>query len=325
MCPLPMNPTETSPAVGAAPGFQPAGREPPIQRLLFVSDAAVADVDELPRAVRAVIDDAAELYVVTPSLPGRLAWLASQFNPSRHAADERLDTVLGHMHSIGAQASGTTGDDTILTAFADAVAKFRPDHILIALRSSEHASWQERGLIKHIQNRFGLPVTTFAVDPRGHVETADGPLLICYDGSEDARHAIERAGNLLPDRHALVLTVWQPIVGGASLAWAGMGISGVNSVELDREAAEEGSRIANEGVRIAQGAGLRAEPVVVEATGPVWKTIVDIADEHDAAMIIMGSRGLTGVRSMLLGSVSNALAHHAERPTLVIRQPVAGA
>jgi nucleotide-binding universal stress UspA family protein len=57
----------------------------------------------------------------------------------------------------------------------------------------------------------------------------------------------------------------------------------------------------------------------------VWKTIADIADEHDAAMIIMGSRGLTGVRSMLLGSVSNALAHHAERPTLVIRQPVAGA
>ena len=46
-------------------------------------------------AVRAVIDDAAELYVVTPSLPGRLAWLATELNPSRHAADERLDAVLG--------------------------------------------------------------------------------------------------------------------------------------------------------------------------------------------------------------------------------------
>jgi nucleotide-binding universal stress UspA family protein len=325
MRPLPMNPAVTSPALGAASDSQPVDRKPPIQRLLFVSDAAVADVDELPRAVRAVIDDAAELYVVTPSLPGRLAWLASELNPSRHAADERLDAVLGHMRSIGAHASGTTGDDSILTAFADAVAKFRPDHILIALRSSEHGNWQERGLIKHIQNRFGLPMTSFAVDSRGHVETADGPLLICYDGSEDAKHAIERAGNLLPDRHALVLTVWQPIAGGASLAWAGMSISGVNSAELDRAAAEEGGRIADEGVRIAQGAGLRAEPVVVEATGPVWKTILDIADQLDAAMIVMGSRGLTGVRSMLLGSVSNALAHHADRPTLVVRQPVAGA
>ena len=101
-----------------------------------------------------------------------------------------------------------------------------------------------------------------------------------------------------------------------------MSISGVNFAELDRAAAEEGGRIADEGVRIAQDAGLRAEPVVVEATGPVWKTILDIADQLDAAMIVMGSRGLTGVRSMLLGSVSNALAHHADRPTLVIRPAV---
>ena len=39
----------------------------------------------------------------------------------------------------------------------------------------------------------------------------------------------------------------------------------------------------------------------------------------------MGSRGLTGLRSMLLGSVSSAVVHHADRPTLVIRQPVAAA
>src|SRR5688572_24017797 len=89
----------------------------PIQRLLFVSDAAVADVDELPSPVRAVIDDAAELYVVTPSLPGRLAWLATELNPSRHAADERLDTVLDHMRSVGAKAHGTIGDDDTMTAF----------------------------------------------------------------------------------------------------------------------------------------------------------------------------------------------------------------
>ena len=84
-------------------------------------------------------------------------------------------------------------------------------------------------------------------------------------------------------------------------------------------------RIADEGVRIAQEAGLEAEPVAVEATGPVWKTIVEIADRDDAATIVMGSRGLTGLRSMLLGSVSSAVVHHADRPTLIIRQPVADA
>ena len=145
----------------------------PIQRLLVVADGTVAAVDELPPLVRALIDAAADVYVVTPSLPGRLAWLATQVNPSRHAADERLDTMLGQMRSIGARATGMTGDDSTMTAFEDAVAKFEPDHILIALRSSDHAYWQEQGLIERVRERFGLPLTTFAVDEgaRGHVST----------------------------------------------------------------------------------------------------------------------------------------------------------
>jgi nucleotide-binding universal stress UspA family protein len=76
--------------------------------------------------------------------------------------------------------------------------------------------------------------------------------------------------------------------------------------------------LAEEGARAAQAAGVDAQPVAIEATGPVWKTIVDTADLHHAAAIVIGSRGLTGLRSMLLGSVSNAVVHHTERPTLVI-------
>ena len=49
---------------------------------------------------------------------------------------------------------------------------------------------------------------------------ADGPLLLCYDGSEDAKHAIELAAGLLGGAYALVLTVWQPTHGLGSFAWA---------------------------------------------------------------------------------------------------------
>lgn len=150
------------------PSSDPQGPKTAIQRLLMVADAAVADVDELPPPVRKVIDAAAELYVVTPSLPGRLAWLADDVDRPRHLADERLDSVLGHMRTIGAHANGKTGDDTMLTAFDDAVADFQPDHILIGLRSSEHANWQERGLVEHVKARFALPLTSYAVDPQGH-------------------------------------------------------------------------------------------------------------------------------------------------------------
>jgi nucleotide-binding universal stress UspA family protein len=307
-----------------AVAFHPNTRARAIQRLLFVADAAVADVDELPPAVRAVIDGAAEVYVVTPTLPGRLAWLADDVDWHRHVADERLDAVLDHMHSIDADVSGMAIRGSVLTVIADAVEEFGPDHILIALRTAEHANWQERRLIEHIEKRFGLPLTTYAVDPRGHTSIADGPLLLCYDGSEDARHAIQRAGELFANRRALVVTVWPPTVVPGSLGFS-EGAGMVDFAQLDRAAAEEAARVADEGVRIAQEAGLRAEPIVVEAAGPVWKTILDIADREFAATIVMGSRGLTGLRAMLLGSVSNAVVHHADRPTLIIRHSLVDA
>ena len=292
-----------------------------IQRLLFVADAALADVDELPPAVRTVIDAAADVYVVTPALPGRLAWLADDVDRFRHVADERLDTVLGHMHSIDAHVDGAAIRGSVVTVIGDAVAEFKPDHILIALRSSEHANWQERKLIEHLEQRFDLPVSTYAVDVQGHASSADGPLLLCYDGSEDASNAIRRAGALFPGRRALVVTVWQPTAVPSSLGFAGEAAGMVDFVELDRAAAEAGGRLAEEGVRVAQRAGMLAAPVAVEGAGPVWKTIVEIADRDDAATIVMGSRGLTGLRALLLGSVSSAVVHHADRPTMIVRQP----
>jgi nucleotide-binding universal stress UspA family protein len=307
----------------AVPESQPTDRSRSIERLLFVADAAVADVEELPPAVRAVIDAAANVYVVTPTLPGRLAWLADDIDRFRHVADERLDTVLGHVRSIGAHASGLAGRGSVPLVIADAVADFKPNHVLIALRSAEHANWQERRLIEHIEERFGLPVTTYAVDRRGHTSTADGPLLLCYDGSDDAAHAIARAGALFPGRQALVVTIWQPPGHRAGLARSGVSSSMDRSVEADRSVAEHASRVANAGVRIANEAGLDAEPAAVEATGAVWTTILEIADRHDAATIVMGSRGLRRRRSMQLGSVSSAVVHHAARPALVIPRPVA--
>jgi nucleotide-binding universal stress UspA family protein len=150
---------------------------------------------------------------------------------------------------------------------------------------------------------------------------ADTPLVLCYDGSDPAKHAIERAADLLRTRHAVVLTVWQRTAVLGSFAWAGATESMLNYVELDRAAAELGGRIVSEGARVAEEAGMQAEPLAVEATGAVWKTILEVAESLDVSTIVIGSRGLTGLRSMLLGSVSTAVVHHADRPTLVIHSP----
>ncbi len=151
------------------------------------------------------------------------------------------------------------------------------------------------------------------------------PLLLCYDGSENARYAIERAGVLLGRRRAVVVTVWRAAADLGITDWMEVPASVVNFVELDRAAAEGGARLAEEGVRIASEAGLEADAFAVKAAGPVWKTILETAEHLDAAAIVMGSRGLAGFRSMLLGSVSNAVVHHTQRPALVIHVPATDA
>jgi hypothetical protein len=141
-------------------------------RLLVATGAAVADIDELPPLVRGLIDAASDVLVITPILPGGLQWLVSDTDRARHEADERLRTVLGQIEAMDVQVEGRVGDETPLTAFDDAVDEFRPDHILIALRSSEHAGWQERGLLDKVRERFRLPLTVFEIGPEGGVPGA---------------------------------------------------------------------------------------------------------------------------------------------------------
>jgi hypothetical protein len=134
-------------------------------RLLVVTGAAVADVNEVPGAVRRVLDSASDVLVVTPVLPGGLQWLVSDVDRARHEADERLNAVLGHMDALGVAAEGRVGDETPLTAFDDAVREFRPDQILIGLRAGEQAGWQERGLVDEVRARFRIPTTVFEIGP----------------------------------------------------------------------------------------------------------------------------------------------------------------
>lgn len=137
------------------------------RRLLVATGAAVADIDELPPLVRGLIDAASNVLVITPILPGGLQWLVSDTDRARHEADERLGTVLGHIEAMDVRVEGRVGDETPLTAFDDAVHEFRPDHIVIALRSAEHAGWQERGLLDKVRERFRLPITVFEIGVPG--------------------------------------------------------------------------------------------------------------------------------------------------------------
>jgi nucleotide-binding universal stress UspA family protein len=145
----------------------------------------------------------------------------------------------------------------------------------------------------------------------------DATLLLCYDGSDDAKHAIKEAASLFGSRPALVLSVWQDASAVPAFMWMSGSVGGFE--ELFAAARDGAGRVAEEGAALAVAAGLTAEPLVAEATGPTWQAIVETAAAREVAAIVMGSRGLSGVRSLLLGSVSGGVVHNATRPVLVVR------
>jgi nucleotide-binding universal stress UspA family protein len=148
-------------------------------------------------------------------------------------------------------------------------------------------------------------------------------VLICYDGSPDARAAIEQAAELLDAHPVVVLTVWEPFVEVLARTPSGFGLAGgmVQVDEIDEASEQSARQRAEEGAELARQAGLNAQARVCPQRTTVSAAILDAADEIGASAIVMGSRGLTGVKSLLLGSVSHAVIQHADRAVVVIPSP----
>jgi nucleotide-binding universal stress UspA family protein len=153
------------------------------------------------------------------------------------------------------------------------------------------------------------------------VSSERAPLaLYCYDGSADAKEAIARSTALLGAHHAVVMCVFESILAmpaGGDFPYPDM-VPVEDAGEVDRAARERALELAGEGCDLLRAAGVRATPTAVEGVGAVWRTILAEADDRDAAVIVLGSRGLTGVRSLVLGSVSHGVANHSRRPVLII-------
>lgn len=70
--------------------------------------------------------------------------------------------------------------------------------------------------------------------------------------------------------------------------------------------------------RAAQAAGVPYELVMSRATPP-WKAILDCAQANDCQMIVMASHGRSGLGALLLGSETQKVLAHGDRPVLVVR------
>jgi nucleotide-binding universal stress UspA family protein len=153
----------------------------------------------------------------------------------------------------------------------------------------------------------------------------EAALVIAYDGSDVARAAVRHAAELFPGRRAVLVTVWEP--GMALVPMGAPDALGTTSIPADLETAEvlersqreHATRVAGEGAELARSLGLAAEAHAVVDELDVADTVLDVARERGAAAVVVGSHGISGLRTRLLGGVSRKLIQHSELPVLVTR------
>jgi len=151
------------------------------------------------------------------------------------------------------------------------------------------------------------------------------PILIAYDGSGPARRAVREAAELFNSRRVLVATVWEEALayGSTAMPMAGADFQPAPvDVGVTREVAQElethARRVAEDGAEQARSAGLEAEAVAIAGDVSAADAIVEMARERGVAAIVIGSRGLTGLRARVEGSVSSGVVKHAACPVLVV-------
>jgi nucleotide-binding universal stress UspA family protein len=131
-------------------------------------------------------------------------------------------------------------------------------------------------------------------------------ILVAYDGSESARRALDQAAALANEHPVTVVSVAEllPQFGRAAAM-------------LRPEEDEKPKRELAEAVQILADRGVKAS--AIERRGDPSDLIIDTAKQEGADLIVLGTRGLSPIKSWMLGSVSTRVLHHAPCDVLVVR------
>jgi nucleotide-binding universal stress UspA family protein len=147
------------------------------------------------------------------------------------------------------------------------------------------------------------------------LEDPQGPFVLCYDGSEAAERAIRVAPVLVGrGRPARVLYAYKPTERSMGVAQALTG----GGIDAPVSGGANPHDVVDAGVAIAREAGFEAEALLLAADRKTGELIAATADELDAPAIVIGQRGLSGLKSAVLGSVSRDVMNAYHRPVIVV-------
>jgi nucleotide-binding universal stress UspA family protein len=133
-------------------------------------------------------------------------------------------------------------------------------------------------------------------------------ILIGYDGTESAKRALERASSLVRDGDLIGVISVVPVIAGGPRS-GGPFMPGDTPVEHRAELDEALGLLRDKGI----------EAFSIEVVGDPGTAICETAERDGYDTIIVGSRNLGGIKRLLLGSVSERVAHRAKCDVLIAR------
>jgi nucleotide-binding universal stress UspA family protein len=154
-----------------------------------------------------------------------------------------------------------------------------------------------------------------------------GPVIVGFDDSPAARHALRESAELLEGRRVLVVVVWEA---GRAFELAGLPTATLGlppttldirgAMELDRALYENAERLSERGAALAKELGLDAEGMVVADEITVADTLLRVARDKDSPAIVIGNAHHNAIAEALMGSTARTLIRHSTCPVVVVSE-----
>jgi nucleotide-binding universal stress UspA family protein len=296
--------------------------------LLCAGTDAVAAA-HLAEAAAALLEPRAVVVMATWRPPPVLGGIDAVMDAFYDTHDDLRDAA----RQTAMQATGAAGE--ILEA--------RGMHVTREVRPEDYAPWRmaldladeiDAGVIvagtsqgpgqrlgqqaRALAHRSQRPLLLLPTD--GSVPGDARPAVFATDGSPPATHAIEVATTLLRPRPALVASAWQPLSYAVGLAVLAVpdAVARQGADRIDDEARLRAAGQTGGGALALTVAGWQGETTAIEARHDVGSSIAATAAEHDAAVIVTGTRGRSPLAAALLGSTAEAILRAAGRPVLLV-------
>jgi nucleotide-binding universal stress UspA family protein len=227
---------------------------------------------------------------------------------TRSEARELVESTVERVRSLAVETEGdilNADSGHVAGALAEAARKYDADLVVVGSRGlSDWRSLLSAHSVSHqLLTKVDCPVL-IVNGPSPASEHQSKRILLAIAGGDDIESGVAAAvaAAAAPGSAVLLLHVAQAIYAAQGLTY----------VERDEEIQETLARAKT----LLADSGVTANAIVA-SSGPVAQTVIEVAEEWDADVIVIGSGRMGDLLSLLLGSVTHSLLRSSDRPVLV--------